>query len=188
MQSEPTHASHVAQPISTSVPIPLSNGGFTIVDAEDADMVNEHSWGRLVIKNRSCATRCKMINGKPVTCYLHRVIMNAPPHLMVDHIDFEALNNQRYNLRFATRTQNNAHNRRHPGASGFRGVRKNGGSHSWAAAFSVNGIRRHIGNYSTPEEAARAYDIAAFARYGEFAMLNFPLSQITSGSELLAFE
>ena len=35
--------------------------------------------------------------------------------------------------------------------------------------------RTHIGLYLTEEEAARAYDRAALAEYGEFARLNFPM-------------
>lgn len=51
-------------------------------------------------------------------------------------------------------------------ASGHVGVTKNGSR--WAATYKG----KHIGQYDTKEQAARAYNIAAYEHYGEHAVLN----------------
>lgn len=41
----------------------------------------------------------------------------------------------------------------------------------------VNQICRNLGRYDIEEQAARVYDIAAKAAWGEFASINFPESE-----------
>lgn len=59
--------------------------------------------------------------------------------------------------------------------SGYKGVSptKANRSKSWLAAICINGKQTYIGYYSTPEEAARAYDEKALTYKAEFASLNF---------------
>lgn len=55
--------------------------------------------------------------------------------------------------------------------SEYRGVVKH--KSSWKAQISINGVTRCIGVYSTPEDAARAYDSYAKLIHGDKAKLNF---------------
>jgi hypothetical protein len=109
------------------------------------------------------------------------VIVNAPDHVLVDHINESGegdygLNNRKSNLRLASQSQN-LHNSApyKNNKSGYRGVhymrppRKR-----WVCSIAVNGKSRHLGRFMTAEEAARAYDKAAVELMGEFASLNFP--------------
>jgi len=80
------------------------------------------------------------------------------------------------NCRWVTRQQNcmNRKNRRNS-LSRFKGVKRNcGRGKPWQAKIHVNGRCVHIGNFTTEESAARAYDSAALEHFGEFARLNCP--------------
>lgn len=87
----------------------------------------------------------------------------------VDHIDHDPLNNQRFNLRTASRSQNQANRRRQKGH--FIGVRSH--RHRFKAYLVVSGKQKHLGSFATAELAARARDAEAAKVYGEFAALNF---------------
>jgi hypothetical protein len=107
---------------------------------------------------------------------LHRLLLNAPPELQVDHINGDGLDNRRSNLRLATGSQNqgNSRKRRDGVTSQYRGVSWNKRAGKWQALLRREGKLQYLGYFSDEEAAARAYDAAALEQWGSFARLNFP--------------
>jgi HNH endonuclease len=105
--------------------------------------------------------------------YMARQILNAPSHLVVDHIDRNKLNNQTHNLRLCTR-RGNQQNQGVPrdNTSGYKGVSWQCQIKRWQAKIQANCVAHYIGVYETKEEAALAYNEAARRLHGEFAYLN----------------
>lgn len=56
----------------------------------------------------------------------------------------------------------------------FKGVAKVKLNGTWAARIYINGKSHNLGSYTAPEDAARAYDAAAYSAWGNECYLNFP--------------
>ena len=156
----------------------LIRGYSTLVDDEDFERFGMLRWSvRIALMNRISYPYAviHIRNPRRGFIHLHRSITGCPDGLVVDHINGDTLDNRRSNLRICTRGEN-TRNQRLPSdnTSGFKGVSRVGPK--WHAQISAGpGERRvHIGNFSTPREAAMAYDAAARKYHGEFARLNFP--------------
>lgn len=151
------------------IEIGLPCGRVTLISDVDAELARMGRW-RADEHNASGKPYVKAtIGGR--TIYLHRLITKCPPQYKVDHDDRDTLNNQRRNLRIATHDQNNA-NRTGWALSGYKGVYRE--RSKCRARITINGEQRHLGTFADEKDAARAYDAASYAQFGEFAFLNFP--------------
>ena len=158
--------------------IPLTQGKIALIDDEDWPLVAGYRWsaacGSAVQVHHYYARTWVRRDGKRYGLMMHRLLI-GPGYAQVDHINGESLDNRRSNLRGCTAAQNGANKgvgRRN--RSGFKGVSFRQREQRWAATVSLERQDRWLGYFSTPEDAARAYDAAARELHGEFARLNFP--------------
>jgi hypothetical protein len=159
--------------LMATLSIPLSKGKIALIDDQDADLVMPFKWYSSLTKNTTYAIRgSSRVGGKQITILMHRVILDAPPGMFVDHRDGDGLNNCRDNLRLCTRSQNEMNKRIQGGTSRFKGVCWHGKREKWEARIGVNRKRTHLGYFTDETEAAMAYDVAARELFDEFARLN----------------
>lgn len=94
----------------------------------------------------------------------------------IDHIDHNPLNNQKFNLRVVTQSENALNRRkRSDSKSRFRGVsyiRNNAQGKRWNSRIQVGDKRLFLGTFNTQLEAAKAYNDAASKYHDKFAQLN----------------
>jgi len=145
--------------------IPTTRGKFVLVDDDDYLVLSRQKW---CSDEYGYAKRRKDKYGRE--SWMHRLIMNAPAHLEVDHVDGNRLNNQKYNLRLCTHAQNSRNRRKNIShkSSAFKGVSWNPIGEKWCARITVSGRTIHLGYFVEEEDAAKAYIAAAREYHGEF--------------------
>lgn len=154
------------------VSIPLTRGQYALVDFGDVQLIARHRWhSQPGGKTFYAAAWVVRPDGSKFHLWMHRVILGLPEEFECDHRDGNGLNNRRENLRRAT-TQENRRNvgLRRDNTSGFKGVQRQNGK--WVPRIAVDGKQRHLGYFSTPEDAHAAYCRAASALHGEFARVS----------------
>jgi len=122
--------------------------------------------------------KSKRVKGKRVkrkTIMMHRFILNAPRHLVVDHINHNGLDNRKSNLRLCTRAENSRNRRSFNNKSSrYKGVSWDKQRKLFLAAIRCNGKYYNLGRFKSETAAAKAYDKKTRELFGEFAYLNFP--------------
>jgi len=154
----------------------LGEDAWTILDQQDYYRFAGFKWEIAGNDNKFYAVRNIMAgSSRTTTVRLHRLIMDCPKDLVVDHINGDSLDNRRANLRLATQAQN-LHNRKKKAntSSQFIGASFNKSHRYWCSQIKVNGKSLWLGSFDNEIAAARAYDKAARMYHKEFARLNFP--------------
>lgn len=146
----------------------LNNGAVILIDDCDLPLLQKYNWGT----NNGYVFRDEQKDFVVTRFYFHRVIMNAPKGLEVDHVNGNPSDNRRTNLRVCTPNQNKRNRRKPRNAenSTYKGVKKRNGR--FESAIGRGASYRYLGTYKTEVEAAIAYNDMAKELYGEFANLN----------------
>lgn len=155
--------------------IALTKGKVALVDDADYEWLSQWKWCAHQSRDGQRWYAVRRTYGGPVRLFMkmHRVVMGVPSHIDVDHKNGNGLDNQRENLRVATKVQNTRNQKlRSTNTSGYKGVSRSAGR--WAAVLYVDYTQIYIGCFDDKRVAARAYDFAAMIHFGEFARINFP--------------
>ena len=145
------------------------NENFFYFDLEDYDKIKDYCW--CFDKDGYLMTMIKKKNVK-----MHRLIMNCPKELEVDHIKHREdgsgteNDNRKFNLRICKHYQNCANRKYRKNVFGCQGVGfKNG---LWYAHIQVNGKDIFLGEFSQYEDAVKARKTAEDMYQGEFSYDN----------------
>lgn len=156
--------------------VSLTQGYEAVIDAEDVPLVEGRNWCSRIEKRKDGRVRTvyAMAKIEGQTRFMHQIILGLRPgSIKADHEDSNGLNNRKYNLRYATDTQNAANKQtRFDSESGIKGVTWFEPTKKWCARIMVRGERVPLGHFRCKTAAAMAYAKASKELHGEFGRLN----------------
>ncbi len=148
-----------------------------LLDNEDLELFNKYKWRIFHTGNKHYIVTYIYNENlyRHKTIHLHRLIMNCPNKLQIDHINGNGLDNRKCNLRICNISQNLMNSIKRKGTtSKYKGVYWNKTNKFWHVQIKVEGERIHLGYFINEKDAACMYDRAAEHYFGEFARFNFP--------------
>lgn len=159
------------------IEFPLTNGMKTKIDSFTADTLKALGIKKLYVTKSDNGFYAMGMFKLKKQIALHRYIMGNPIGMQIDHIDGDTLNNTKENLRVCHKTQN-LRNKKVKSPYGYRGVSRHPiNPFFWSSSICFAQAQMSLGSFSTREDAAKAYDIAAVLLFGSFANPNFKRSR-----------
>ena len=149
----------------------LSKGYVAIVDDEDFDFLNQWKWQARFNKTSNSYYASRYEGGRNNRKYIamHRVVMNAPANMQVDHIHHNTLDNRKKELRLVTKSQNQMNSRINcKNKTGYKGVSWHKSDKKFVAQIKINGKRIWLGGFDLLEDAAEAYRIFSEKLFGRY--------------------
>lgn len=150
--------------------IRLTQNKYAIIDKQNFQWLKFWTWH--FVNGYAIAT----IGKKEIP--MHHLIYLCKPSkgYEIDHINGDGLDNQRKNLRIATRTQNQQNRKPNKNStSKYKGVyfdKSRKGFKKWVASIKVNKKLIHLGRYLKEIDAALAYNHVAVKHFGRYARIN----------------
>ncbi len=119
---------------------------------DDCDREMLESMGKWCIDSKGyCIKNSSRKLGKQKKILMHRVIINPPDHMFIDHINGNPIDNRRCNLRIVTNQQNQFNRHSAKGYSWQKDSKK------WKARIVKNKKTIYLGLFNTESEARQAY-------------------------------
>jgi hypothetical protein len=141
---------------------------YAIIDDADFKQLSQYHWNVAGGKKGSGYYAAHRKGDKPV--YMHRLIMDAPEGVEVDHINHNRLDNRRSNLRLCNSHQNKLNMKlRSDNTTGHKGLRWRDDVKSWRVNVKIQGKEIQVGYFKKKRDAIRARKEAEVIYYGEFA-------------------
>lgn len=144
-----------------------TKGEEILFDKEDYEKIKNVCWG----KNKGgYAYGSLRDDPQHKSVFMHRIVIDCPKGLFVDHINGIKTDNRKENLRIVTMAQNEMNKgTRKDSSSGCKGVTWNKKSKKWLARISVDKVRYCLGYFDKFEDAVQARREAEKKYYGEYA-------------------
>jgi len=151
--------------------IKLTQGYEALVDDEDFERINKNKWCSAVYKGKNRVDAMRRESNKVLR--MHREILGITnPKVFIDHINHNALDNRKDNLRVCDIGQNNRNRRKQAGTSKYKGVYKKDDCNRWAAQITHNKKTYYIGLFKSEKEASMAYDKSSRELHKQFGYTN----------------
>lgn len=119
--------------------------GHTKIDKEDVALVTGQS--------RWSLTSDGYVRNNDIL--LHRLLLDAPDDLQVDHINGDRMDNRRSNLRLVTCAENRQNCIGKEGRDSFRNISWRESRNKWEVTVMVDGVSHWVGRFDTMEQAKR---------------------------------
>jgi len=131
-------------------------------DLEDYDKIKSYCWWKDIGGYITTKINKKLIR-------MHRLIMNCPKNMDVDHIFHNTYDNRKEFLRIVTESQNNMNvSLKSNNTSGVTGVSWHTRDEKWIVQINIDGKQIHLGYFDDFNEAVRIRKDAEIKYYGEY--------------------
>lgn len=151
---------------------------LVFVDDDDYNYLNQWKW-HVISGSGGVLYAYRQVRVKGTKKFrklkMHRIIMDNPKGLVVDHINHNTLDNRKANLRVCSNSQNIMNSiKRKKGLSKYKGVTKvkRANCHKYHARIMYNRKSISLGIHIDENSAAIAYNCAARILFGEYACEN----------------
>lgn len=138
---------------------------YFICDLDDFYKIKDFTWWAKYSKWGYYAVAT--IGDKKVR--LHRMIVNCPDGMQVDHINGNTLDNRKCNLRVVTNQQNSINScKPSNNTSGYKGVYLDKQRRKWVANIKVDYKTIYLGRFDNINDAIKAREEAEIKYFGEY--------------------
>lgn len=144
---------------------------IALVDDEDYQKISQFTWYLVKVNDLSYAQRIVLLeSGKRTHVKMHHDIFGKCSGKVLDHANRNGLDNRKQNLRFATRSQNNANARvKTNSKSQVKGCWFNPKTNLWVSWLAFEGKKIYVGKFKNLEDAKIAFANKHKQVYGEFS-------------------